>query len=522
MNFLKIEDLSIEQKIGMVLCARRFWEEDMEFILELVKNHALGSIQPHATQPEVLKRVLEVADYPIIVVNDTEQGFPTTDLPKIPLNSLAACGDNPEYIRAFAKGIVCDAKKAGFNGTWGPVIDILECDGPGKVHRCFSDNPETVAKLSEEIARVFNENHYFSCGKHYPGSSGLAIDTHMREGYSEYTKEYVIENNLVPYVHLMKKGLLPTVMVGHTVFKNIDPDYPASLSKKVIDIIRELGFDGVMFTDSFAMMGVLQRFGEENIYGMAVAAGNDIILPNYRTSAKECYDMLMKNYKDGAFTEERLNEAVRRVLAHQEFVGTTPENPIEFKEEDEKLLNDVARDCVTAVTDDGVTAALTSENKEKLFVILTENDYEPDMENPEIMTAKWYSPDRIAKRIKENFPDSDIEFVPEFSAWKDHERVLNKATGFNEVVVITFCNTYCYLGTDGLTRRAEAWINALQYSGKISAVVHFGNPYAMQKINHIPRRIFGYMIPESQEYAIDILAGKIEAKGKLPFECKFD
>lgn len=521
MTFLKIEDLSVEQKIGMVLCARRFEENDMEFILELVKNHALGSIQPHATQPHVLERVLKAADYPIIVVNDTEQGFPTTNLPKIPLNSLSAAR-KPEYLRAFAKGIVNDAKKAGFNGTWGPVIDILECDAPGQVHRTFSDDPKVISELSEEIARVFNQNHYFSCGKHYPGSSGLPIDTHMREGYSEYTKEYVIENSLAPYVHLMKKGLLPTVMVGHTVFKNIDPDYPASLSKKVLDIIRELGFDGVMFTDSFAMMGILQRFCEENVYGMAVAAGNDIILPNYRTSVKECYEFLLQNYKDGAFTEERLNEAVRRVLALQEFVGTEPENPTEFTKEDEELLNNVARDCITAVTDDGVSAALTDENKEKLFVILTENGFEPDMENPEIMTAEWYFPDRIAKRIKENFPESEIEFIPEFPVWQDNERVLNKATKFNEVVVVTFCNTYCYLGTDGLTKRSEAWINALQYSGKISTIVHFGNPYALKTIEHIPRKLFGYMIPESQEYAIDVLAGKIEAKGELPFGVDFN
>ena len=68
----------------------------------------------------------------------------------------------------------------------------------------------------------------------------------------------------------------------------------------------------------------------------------------------------MQNYKDGAFTEERLNEAVRRVLALQEFVGTEPENPTEFTKEDEALLNNVAKDCITAITDDGVPAALTA------------------------------------------------------------------------------------------------------------------------------------------------------------------
>ena len=514
---LKLEEMTIEQKIGMVLCARRFQEDDMEFILELVKNRALGSVQPQATHPEIIKEILDAADYPILVLNDTEQGFPTTSLPKIPLISLAAC-NNPEYFKAFAKGVVRDAKAAGFNGTWGPVIDILECDGPGKVHRVFSDDPEIVGRFAEEIAKIYKQNHYLSCGKHYPGSTGLAVDTHMREGLSELSKEYIVEHNLAPYKYLMEKDLLPSIMVEHTVYKNIDPDYPASLSKKVIDIIRDLGFDGIMFTDSFAMMGILQRFGEDKIYGMAIAAGNDIILPNYRISVKECYDALMRNYKDGMFSQERLDEAVRRVLTAQEFVGQMPENPTIFTEADRLALDNVARDCITAITDEGVTAAVTNENREMLFVVMTENGYEPDMENPEIMTALWYYPDKIADRIRENFPESSVEFISEFSSWQEHERILNMATKFKEVVVVTFCNTSCYQGTDGLTRRSEAWINSLQYSGKISAIVHFGNPFALKNIEHVPRRIFGYKISASQLYAIDVLAGKLEAKGKLPFD----
>ena len=110
-----------------------------------------------------------------------------------------------------------------------------------------------------------------------------------------------------------------------------------------------------------------------------------------------------------------------------------------------------------------------------------------------------------------------MEFIPEFSNSQQHEYILNKATFYKEVVVVTYCNTTSYLGTDGLTRRSEAWINALQYSGKISAIVHFGNPYALENIGHVARRIFGYTIPASQDYAIDALAGKIEAEGKLPF-----
>ena len=92
MEFLKLEDLTVEQKIGMVLCARRYHEDDIEFILELVKNRALGSFQAPTWGPELIKKIKDAADYPILVVNDTESGYPTSSLPKVPLVSLAAAG----------------------------------------------------------------------------------------------------------------------------------------------------------------------------------------------------------------------------------------------------------------------------------------------------------------------------------------------------------------------------------------------------------------------------------------------
>lgn len=515
--FLNLESMTIEQKIGMVLCARRFRQDDVEFIKELIKKRALGCIQLPARFPDIVEDILSVADYPIIVINDTETGFPTTKLPPIPLISLAAT-NKKEYYEAYAKAIVRDAKNAGFNGSWGPVIDILHGDGPCSVHRKFSDDPVKVAKTAEIIAKVFKDNHYLSCGKHFPGGGkGLPLDTHMTEGISCCTKQDLLDSNLIPYKYLLEKGLLPTAMVGHTVYPNIDPDYPASLSKKVLDIIREIGFDGVMFTDSFAMMGILQKYGEENIYGMAINAGNDIILPNYRTAVKDTYDMLMKNFKDGAFTVERLDEAVRRVLKAQEFVGTKPENPTEFTKEDEKLLYSIARDCITAVTDEGVSAKLDGNDKERLFIV-TQAPHVIDDSGAEVSFGRWYNENRVAEKIKKEFPESSIEFLPEFSQAHDHQRVLVEAAKHKEVVFVTYCNTEAYLGTDSLTRRTESVLNALIHSGKVSAIVHFGNPFALKNLFPTRRKIFGYHIPESQVYAIDVLKGNIEAKGTLPFD----
>jgi len=516
-----INKMTLEQKIGMVLCARRFHPEDVVFIKKLIKNRALGCIQFHAKDKEIIEDVMSVADYPIIVVNDTESGFPGSDLPQIPLISLAACGKK-EYYEAYAKGIVRDAKKAGFNATWGPVIDILHMDEPCSVHRKFSDIPEKVGIFAEYIASIYKKNHYLSCGKHYPGGGeGLPLDTHMTEGNCNATKEDVITKNFVPYKHLMDKGLLPSIMIGHELYPNIDPDYPAALSKKHIDILREQGFDGVLFTDSFAMMGILQKYGEENIYGMAIAAGNDIVLVNYRTPFETVYNYLLKNFKDGMFSKERLDEAVRRVLAAMDYVGTKAENPTEFTQEDEKVLNNIARDCITAITDDGIAAKLDGKNEDKLFII-TEETHSVDDQGAEVSFGSWYSSKRVGEKIKEAFPGAGVEYLPEFSQASDNQRVLVAATKYKEVIFVTFCNTEPYLGTDALTRRTEAVANALINSGKVSAVLHFGNPYALKNLYHVKRKIFGYHIPESQIYAIEVLKGTIDAKGTLPFDISFN
>ena len=169
--FLKLEELTVEQKIGMVLCARRFREDDLEFILELVKKRALGCIQAPFQKPEITKAVKEAADYPIIIVNDTERGYPTSELPKIPLVALAATGKK-EYFQAFAKAVVRDAQADNCNGTWGPVIDILHQDGPITVPRRLSDDPQKVGEIAEEIARIYGYNNIPSTQIHADTTQG--------------------------------------------------------------------------------------------------------------------------------------------------------------------------------------------------------------------------------------------------------------------------------------------------------------------------------------------------------------
>lgn len=519
MQNLKLEELSVRQKLGMLYCARPKTEADLEYTLQLIREHALGCVQLAPQRKDFVQKVLDTADYPILIICDTETGFPGSDKQAVPVITLAAC-NKPEYYEVFAKAVATDARAAGFNGTWGPVVDILKGNGPCKVHRLFSDDPLKVAQAAEIMCKVYARNGYMSCGKHFPGGKDKPFDNHMAALPSHVTKEELIRDSLLPYRYLMERDLLPSIMTSHTIIHEIDPENPTSVSPKVIQLIRDMGWDGVSFTDSFAMMAILQKYGEENVLGLAVAAGNDIILPNYRTPTEVSFNHLLQNYRDGMFTEERLNESARRVLTLQAKLAEIPAAVDTFTDDDQALYNSIAKECITAVVDEGTPVALDN-TKSKLFIILTDNNFNAGEVDLEISTGHWYHPEKVAAKIRECYPEAGIEFLPEFPGQLDNERVLVATTKYDETVVVTFCTTSAYLGTDSLTRRAEAVINAINLSNKLAGVVHFGNPFALQPLLHIPRKIFGYNMPDSQEYAIDVLAGKLPANGTLPFHIEF-
>jgi hypothetical protein len=91
---------------------------------------------------------------------------------------------------------------------------------------------------------------------------------------------------------------------------------------------------------------------------------------------------------------------------------------------------------------------------------------------------------------------------------------------YDDVVFVTFNAVECYIGKERLTSRTVSVIEALQVTNSVSAVVHFGNPYVLEDLPHIPRVIVGGTAPKTALYAIDVLAGKYEAKGVLTYDVK--
>lgn len=522
MKLLNIQDLSVEQKIGQLIMARTpamLDADDAEFALELIRNHALGGVQvaPKAGAREIIDRILQAADYPIFIAADMENGFQLGDL-QISSNLALGIIDDPQTAYDFAKITAIQAKNFGYNMIWSPIVDRPTRKSISATLRAFGSTRERVAELSIAYMKAFADCGVVGAAKHYPSARDCAGDSHMHEKISHHTREELLEENLYPYRKMVEAlgADMMGVMTTHAQLINLDPVYPTSLSKPSIDLLKEIGFDGLVVSDSLAMMAVAQKFGDDVTPGLAVAAGNDLVLPNYRRTLRYSYNALLESYRKGVFTEERLNEACARVLRAQERTLRQPARK-EITEQDRRTVAHINRDCVCAVTDPGLIPAIDPE-KRHLFVVLKRNIYEPgDLSaNYEIENDKGWNPKLMGKLLLEKFPNSDVQYICEFPHRDQNERICAAAVRHDDVVFVTFCEANAYQGANGLTERMRYLIDSL--SSRIVAIVHIGNPFAMEPVAHVPRLIFGLPHKACYETIPGILAGELPVQGTLPMQ----
>ena len=518
MKELVFDNLTTEQKLGLVLCTHLiFGEEDDEYALELIREHKLGAVWIYHGREDFIKKIKETADYPILIICDAENGHGKDGM--IPqLISITASGAKDEYAYSFGRMTAAQRRAIGFNVICNPVLDINYENKPcGGVMRTFGNDKTVAARLGAKVAEGMHDAGVLAVAKHYPGNNNLPYDSHMREGSIDLTREELIETNLYPYIELMKKGLLDGVMVGHQRAYKIDPDRPATLSKPMTQLLREEGFDGFYITDALCMLGIVAKYGWEKPLGMAIGAGIDLPLP-WSIDTRKSYDLLMQGYKDGLFSDEDLDNAVKNVLNAQHKVYMMRDVIPTYSEEDRENIKKINLDCISAVCEEGLTPDIQREAKH-LFVIMTEEKCEFDFDSKELPTVNdWYYPNLIAQRLKELFPSSDCKSITQYPDAHQTRILLESQTDYDDIVFITFTKSEAYTGREVLSTRIIDLMDALQSTDKIIAHVHFGNPFAGATAPYVPRYINGYCSVECVNNTLSVLSGDLIPQGVLPYD----
>ncbi len=202
-------------------------------------------------------------------------------------------------------------RSIGLNMNLAPVADITTNPESFMYDRAYGKEAAETCTYVSEIIKTMNNDGMISVMKHFPGY-GNNVDTHTGIAIDERPYDVFENSDFLPF----KSGIAaggPCILVSHNIVISMDRDKPASISKKVHDILRtELNFSGIIITDDLDMDAVDEYVNNGEAAIQAVLAGNDIIITsNFEKQSQEIIDAI----NQGIISEELINEAVRRILA---------------------------------------------------------------------------------------------------------------------------------------------------------------------------------------------------------------
>lgn len=223
--------------------------------------------------------------------------------------------------RGWAGQMATWLSSAGINIDLAPVADVdVNPTSPaiGALDRSFSKIPDSVYQHCFWFIDEFHQRNIFNTLKHFPGHGSAATDSHL--GFTDITNTWA-DSELIPFRKLIASGYNDFIMSGHLFNSNLDPNYPASLSNKVLtELLRDsLKFKGLIITDGMFMGAISNNYTFDKAVELAINAGNDVLLYtannlNGKSLVDSVVNIVMNKISEGKITEQRIDESYNRII----------------------------------------------------------------------------------------------------------------------------------------------------------------------------------------------------------------
>lgn len=323
--------LSIEEKAGQLFCVMG-GDYEPDKLKELVRTSRVGGIlfRPVETGAQIKAKYQEldaIAPIPLLKAANLEEGGSggMSDGTLFGWPMTVAATDDDGMVEKFAKVCAVEGEEVGINWTFSPVCDIdVNFLNPITNVRTYGSDKERVKRNTEIYVKTLQKSGMAACAKHFPGDGVDYRDQHLHPTYNSFSAEEWYESYGMIYENLIQNDLL-SIMVGHIVQPyvsmdvnpelTIDKCLPASMSRELLSgVLRErYHFNGVITTDATIMGGYCMAMKRSEAIPKSIMAGCDMLV--FTTDLDEDYGYILEGIKNGGLTEERLDEAVTRILA---------------------------------------------------------------------------------------------------------------------------------------------------------------------------------------------------------------
>lgn len=249
--------------------------------------------------------------------NDTSKDLSRGGVVQFPSNMGLVAGGDLSAVRDVAHCIGLQMKGSGIDMLHSPCVDVnINPENPEIGSRAFSDDPEVVAEYALAMLEGFRAAGVIAAAKHFPGRGDSATDAHHACPVLDVSAERLHAVELLPYKRLIEAGL-DAIMIAHCIYPQVDPDHISTVSRKVVTglLREELGFEGLITSDSITMGALIDRYGIGDACARALAAGIDTILMKAENHWRgEMFYTIRKWVEDGRIDARELDDKVRRVL----------------------------------------------------------------------------------------------------------------------------------------------------------------------------------------------------------------
>ncbi len=422
-----IASMTDEEKVGQLFFQLTSSHEE-EHLKQLMGKYHLGGCRynpaPGAAIAQQNRLLQKYAKIPVFIACNTEAGGDGACADGTYIGSGVKIGATNKDKYAYELGHMANEQAAaiGCNMAFAPVCDIAyNWQNTEVIGRAFGNDPQRVARMSVSYLKGAHSIPGFACAaKHFPGNGQDFRDAHISNNVNDFEVEQWDKTYGHVYRELIENDL-DAIMGGHILMpkyaKALNPALsdeemmPATLSPEIMTtLLRDkLGFNGMVVTDASHMVAMTNRMKRSEMLPLAINAGCDMFL--FFNDPDEDFETMLSAYRDGVISEQRMTEALTRILglkarlglhkrAKEELVpaAETVEESLR-KPDAAELQKEISREAITLVKykDEGVLPITPEKYKRIMIVHIKGAGGAMD----ELMKAMGYGGGNPAEQLKE-------------------------------------------------------------------------------------------------------------------------
>ena len=511
MNKVNIAGLGTIDRVGQVVMPRldfRF-SDPIPLAKRLVSEYKVGGFiifgGDKRSVKNATKELNSISGSPLLFGLDAERGVGQiiSDATLFPFTMSLGAARDEELVDDEARFIAQEMRECGLNLIFAPVLDVnTNPDNPIINIRAYGDDPALVSRLGGAFIRGVQEGGILACAKHFPGHGGTGVDSHEDMPVLDTTLERLNSCNLVPFKYAVESDVA-ALMTAHVAFPGIvKASIPSTISEVIVKGIlrRDMGYGGLVITDSFHMSGINKIGGEADNSHLALTAGCDVILDpgDPVTLLTKLNDMALT----GELSENTLNTSVGRIVSAKNRLlnASVPQMSADAR---------IGRGILERISGNSICRLKGGELRSRSALV------------------SIFDLTQSGEGVSNAFTDVlrragvDYRTVPvTFSTGPDNLLVISK--GYEALVSIIYTTVGAWKKQSSLPEFFRTVLNELAALDAETALLSFGSPYVVRGLERFDTVICAFdSMDACQSAAAEVLLGGMSAKGRMPVDTGF-